>query len=87
MKSTLVHSLTGFLLGFVSSMVLAALLLSWPLRTLALATVLILAFVIILRSNDRPLQGGSLRASWFVLGYGLFAALLAVLDLVFPPLT
>ena len=87
MKPRLVHSITGFLLGFVSSMLLSALLLRWPLRTLGLVSVLGLAFLMTLRRDDKPLQGGSLFASWFTLGYGVFSALLAVLDLAFPPLT
>lgn len=87
MKPGLAHSILGFLFGFLSSMFLSVLLLSWPLRTLGLVLVLCLAFLLTLRRSEKPVSGGYLFASWFTLGYGVFAALLAVLDLIFPPLT
>ena len=65
---------------------LSALFLAWPMRMLALAIVLGLAFVLIMSGEGKPLQGGRLIASWFILGYGLFSALFAILDMVFPPL-
>jgi methionine salvage enolase-phosphatase E1 len=87
MNSKLVHSIAGFLLGFVTSMVVEILFLSWPIQTLGLAAVIVLAFIVIVRRDDKPLQRGYLIAGWFTLGYGIFSALLAILDLVFPPLT
>ena len=87
MKSALVHSIVGFLSGFVLSMFFLALVITWPIRTLGLAIILVFAFVVIMRRDDKPLQRWHLIAGWFILGCGLAAALLAVLDLVFPPLT
>jgi len=54
---------------------------------MGLATVLGFAFVVILRRNGKPIQRWHLFAAWFVLGCALAAALLAILDIVFPPLT
>jgi len=54
---------------------------------LGLATVLGFAFVVTLGCNGKPLQRWHLFVAWFVLGCALAAALLAILDIVFPPLT
>ena len=85
MKLGLAPSLLGFLSGFLLSLFYLVLVLTWPLRTLGLAIILGLAFVVIVRRE--PLQRWHLIAGWFILGCGLASALLAILDLVFPPLT
>jgi hypothetical protein len=68
-------------------MVLSVLFVHWPIRGLGLAAVLFLAFFLMNRGGDQPSKRGYLIARWFVAGYGLFSALLAVSDLIFPPLT
>lgn len=80
-------AVAGCLSGFVASLFLSVLFLSSPIRALALAAVLGLAAIVTLRRGARPLQGGYLFVNWFSLGYALFSALLAALDLVFPPVT
>ena len=87
MKFGLAPSMLGFLSGFLLSLFYLVLVLTWPLRTLGLAIILGLAFVVIVRREAQPLQRWHLIAGWFILGCGLASALLAVLDLVFPPLT
>jgi|PlaIllAssembly_1097288.scaffolds.fasta_scaffold1293452_1 hypothetical protein len=87
MKPGLVHSIVGLLSGFVLSMFFLALVITWPIRTLGLAIILVFAFVVIMRRDDKPLQRWHFIAGWFILGCGLAAALLAILELVFPPLT
>ena len=87
MKPGLVHSIVGLLSGFVLSMFFLALVITWPIRTLGLAIILGFAFVVIVSCDDKSPQRWRLMAGWFILGCGLASALLAVLDLVFPPLT
>jgi uncharacterized membrane protein YjfL (UPF0719 family) len=87
MKTNLAPALLGFLSGGLASLFLSALFLAWPVRTLILALVLILAFGLIMRQRTQALSSASLAAAWFVLGYALAAALLVALDFIFPPLT
>ena len=87
MKFGITSSIIGLLSGFLLCLFYLALVLTWPARMLGLATVLGFAFVVILRRNGKPLQRWHLFAAWFVLGCALAAALLAILDIVFPPLT
>ena len=87
MKSGLVHSMVGLVSGFVLSMFFFVLVLTWPIRTCGLAVILGFAFVVIVRCDGKSLQRWRLMAGWFILGCGLASALLAALDLAFPPLT
>lgn len=78
--------LAGCALGFLASMFLSLLFLSWPIRTIWLAIVLGFAFFVIVWRGDKPFHRVYLSAGGFVLGYGLFAIILASLDIIFPPL-
>jgi hypothetical protein len=82
-----VHLITGFLSGFVANMFLSALLLAWPYRTIGLVLVVGLAFIVMMQQGNKPPQRWHIIASGFILGYALFSALLAALDLIFPALT
>jgi hypothetical protein len=81
-----VHSIAGLLSGLVTGLFLYALLLAWPMRMLAMAGALGIAFVVTMRRDVQPLQRRHLIASGFILGYCLASAGMAVLDLIFPPL-
>ena len=87
MRSRLVYSILGLLSGLVCAFFLSALFLSWPIRTLLLAILLGLVSITSLRRAQTPRQGWGLAATWFTLGYALFAAVLVALDIVWPPLT
>jgi apolipoprotein N-acyltransferase len=82
-----VYPILGFLSGFLVSLILSALLLNWPLRSLVLAVLLGLASIAEMRSAGGPRRGWALAGVWFTLGYALFAALLVWLEILFPPLT
>ncbi len=86
MKSNVVTSILGSLSGFVLTMFFLVLVLAWPMRILGLAFILGFAFLVILRRGDKPLQRWHLLAGWFILGSGIAAAVLAVLEMAFPPL-
>ena len=86
-RQYVISLLAGCALGFLTSMILSLLFLSWPIRTLGLVIVLGVAFLVIVWRGDKPLHKGHLSAGGFILGYGLFAAILACLDILFPPLT
>jgi hypothetical protein len=84
---SVISLIAGYALGFLTSMILSLLFLSWPIRTLGSVIVLGFAFLVIVWRGDKPLQKGRLSAGGFILGYGLFVAILAFLDIIFPPLT
>ena len=87
MNTKLGSAIRGSIPGLLIGMFLSILFLSWPMRVLQLVVVLCIACFIIILRDDKPLQRGHVIAAWFVLGYGLASAILAVLDLIFPTLT
>lgn len=87
MKSKVALSILGLLSGFLLSLFFMVLVITWPLRALGLALILGFAFVVVVSRNDKPGQRWQWMAGWFILGCGLASALLAILDLVFTPLT
>lgn len=87
MGARLVYPLLGLVSGFLCSLFLSALCLSWPIRTLLLAILLGLVSVTSMRRTEAPRRGWALAGAWFTLGYALFAALLVGLEVLFPPLT
>jgi hypothetical protein len=78
--------LAGCAAGFLTSMFLSLLLLGWPIRAIWLAVVLGFAFFVIVWRGDKPFHMGYVRVGGFILGYGLFTAILAFLDIIFPPI-
>ena len=87
MNSRFTTIFAGFLFGFVLSMIVNALLLSWTARAFGLALVLCFAFLMMLRGSEDKRARAYLLSAWFVFGYALFAIALVLLDAIFPPIT
>ncbi len=87
MKSRLAQSILGLSSGFLLCLFYMALVIAWPVRALGLALVLGFAFAAIVSRRDGSPLRWQWMAGWFILGCSLAAALLALLDLVFKPLT
>jgi len=87
MGASWVYAVLGLLAGFLSSLFLSALLLSWPIRTLLVAVLLGFVSIACIRPSAEPRYGWRLAGGWFALGCALGAAILVALEFLFPPLT
>jgi hypothetical protein len=86
-RKNAISFLAGASLGFIASLAVTLLFLSKPIRSFGSAIVLGLASFVIALRGVKPLASGHMRAAGFFLGYGLGVAIIAILDIIFPPIT